>query len=159
MIIYSLIFAALNLFSVQGIADEGEGTINPAAEDLVSVKKFRLDNKVGDVFVIVRKDGHMDGHPYIVELRPSCGPEVKEWKNLNVADSQSACAVVPNTEKMNTAKKEVLVRLHEANGILYNVNSMKAAVNGKAMVNDPQCSPTAQDFKFDLSEFCNKKRK
>lgn len=159
MILYSLFFLVLNMFSIPGIADEGEGQINPAAEDLVSVKKFRLDNKVGDVFVVVRKDGHMNGHSYVVELRPSCGPEVLEWKNLKVADSQSACAVAPNTEKLNSEKKELQIQIFEANEILYNVNSMKAPVNGKAVSNDPQCSNTAINFKFDLSEFCNKKKK
>lgn len=158
MILYSLFFLVLNMFSLQGIADEGE-QINPLDADLVSVKKFRMDNQVGDVFVIVRKDGHMNGHPYIVELRPSCGPETTDWKPLKVADSQSACSVVKGTEKLKTDKKELSVMIHEANAILYNVNSMTAPVKGKAVVNDPQCSPEASEFKFNLADFCKKKKR
>lgn len=159
MILYSLFFLILNMFSLQGIADEGSGQINPLDADVVSVKKFRLDNQIGDVFVIVRKDGHMNGHPYIVELRPSCGPETSDWKPLKVADSQSACSVVQGTEKLNGGKKELSLQIFEANSILYNVNSMKATVAGKPVANDPQCAPQSSEFKFNLADFCKKKKR
>lgn len=159
MIIYSLFFMILNMFSLQVVADESAGQINPLDSDVVSAKKFRVDNQVGDVFVIVRKDGHMNGHPYIVELRASCGPETSDWKSLKVADSQSACNVVQGTEKLLGDKKELSVQIFEANAILYNVNSMKAPVQGKAVANDPQCAPQANDFKFSLADFCKKKKR
>lgn len=158
MIFYSLLLLILNVFTLQGVAQE-EDLVNPLSQDLVSVKKLRVDNQIGDIFVVVRKDGHLDGHPYIVELRPACGPEAKDWKTLKVADSQSACLVVKDSEKLQTESKKLTVVIHEANSIQYNVNSMREPVNGKIVANDPQCSTNSKPFQFDVSEFCKKKRK
>lgn len=152
-----LIFSLLMIQGSQ--AHEDEFTYNPSAENLISVQSLRVDNQIGDVFVIVRNDGHLLGHPYIIELRPNCGGVEKDWKKLKVADSQSACFVMKGTESVDPSNKTLSLKIYEANSVMMNVASMTEPVQGKALDVKPQCSPTATVFTFQLKNFCQAKPK
>jgi hypothetical protein len=142
---------SLILFAIVFPSFSAEET-NPTDQNLVSVDRLNAGGAIGDIFVIVRKDGHLDGQPYVAELRPSCGNSSGQWKNFEAVDSESACFVVPSTTKLLAGGQKIELKLHKSNAESYNGQTMQ----GKLSIL-PECTKNSQTFTFDLKNLCSRK--
>lgn len=119
-------------------------------DGVISVKSFPLKNGKGSVFVIIRKDGHAPARPYIIELRPACGADVTEWRNLQVVDSRSVCDIAPDTSSLvqNQAEISVMVR---------DVNSAKMEKTMRMTASEAQnvCTSKGRVERLSIKDFCN----
>lgn len=117
------------------------------ADDVVTAQAVKT-TKGQTAHVIVHKNSHVLGLPYVVELRPSCGSKLA-WQKLTVKGAESVCDVQSKFIKYDSAKNEVIVRVKKAHAELANFNS----VNDKA-TEAIACESRWSLVTFNLKDVC-----
>ena len=121
---------------------------NPRTKDFVEVKKFSAKDH-GPTFVIVRMDGHVMGMPFIVEFRPDCKNSGKGWRRLEVADSESACAIKRETLDFDQAQGTIQVEIFKTDEEVFNRDSKVSPETAF-----PVCSKKSEIFKIKVLDLC-----
>lgn len=141
LIQFFIIFSLINTV----YAHEGE-TIDPTT--LVKHDIFDIRGTKGRVHVLVHKNGHTLGKPFVIEIRPDCEGNA-DWNKLPVMDVESACEVSVSSTKINKAGNEIIVRIKGPDQKAYNSGDLKI-LKSKASI----CSKEIKEQRFDISSFC-----
>lgn len=86
----------------------GRGKLSTSG--ILKVKSF--PGPQGEVFVVIRSGGHLQGLPYVIEIRPTCGQKNKSWQDLRGRDSMSACQVDLNSPALNPQGNQILIKIN-----------------------------------------------
>ena len=144
---FILIFAMTLFFSEDSRANEGE--LVKLRSALVN-KSFELDDNKGLVHVVIHSRGHLQGMPYVVDLRPACAGDKKSWDKLDALDVKSACAVDVNSLSINNEKTEISILVHNPSLKSYNKQMQSGVRNVQ-----PECETQAVKHTFSIKDFCS----
>lgn len=128
--------------------EEEDGSVNPSPKHLVTTKVLAT-KAAGKVHVVLRNDGHVLAKPFMVEFRPECKGKQTDWKQLRVADMESACKVEINSLAVNDAKGEITVKLYETDAEDYRRRSERSP--GEVV---PKCLNTPTVFTVNVANLC-----
>lgn len=89
---------------------------SPAAADVVRVRYFDLTGGHGRVFIIVRKDGEVSSHRYVVEARPTCGTKTNNWRDLPIMPITAACHIDAASVHFDASSNSVMFEIFRSAG-------------------------------------------
>ncbi len=128
-------------------------TADAAANSGSKVQVFGVGGKVGTLAVSIRKDGHLLGEPYVIELRPSCGTRnlsVSQLMTKHAQDVKSACLAYSDTVKFDKEQNKITVTIQEVD---YAYQSDFILKHPK-QVTRTRCLPDLVTYEFDLLNLC-----
>jgi hypothetical protein len=150
--------AACVIFLVLGISgstagahapsEAGQQGVYPKPEDVIAVKTFETEAQ-GKVHVVIRKDGHVLAKPFIVEIRPQCKSKKTNWRELRVADMESACKVEVESLSMAVDRGEITIQIHDTDAEDYRRRSLRSP--GRVV---PKCLKQPTLFTVPLANLC-----
>lgn len=115
----------------------------------LKVKSFKVGGKTGNVTVMVHKEGHLLGEPYVAEVYPSCGKN-RTYRSLEMRDVKSACVIYPNTIAISKGKKKITMKIQEVD---YSYQTSFALKYPKRTTKT-RCLPEMSTYTFDLEGIC-----
>lgn len=118
----------------------------------LKVKPLKVGGEIGTVTVMVHKEGHLLGEPYVAELYPTCGAKNKTWRKIEVRDVKSACVIYPNTIALSPDKKKITMKIQEVD---YSYQTM-FALKYPQRETKTRCLPEIATYTFDLEGICKK---
>ena len=138
--------------SAGSVFAHGGDSKNPSADDLVEAKTFGVADKTKtkkSLHVVIRKDGHLIGKPFIIEIRADCRGSGASWRKLEVGDMESACGVRRETLKYDPDNASVQIEYFDTDADAFNEESLHA----RDPVS-PRCETKTKTFQVKFSELC-----
>jgi hypothetical protein len=129
-------------------SSHGNERVYPKSEDVVAVKTFETEEQ-GKIHVVIRKDGHVLAKPFIVEIRPQCKSKKTAWREIRVADMESACKVEIESLSMAVDRGEITIQIHDTDAEDYRRRSLRSP--GRVI---PKCMKQPTIFTIPLANLC-----
>ena len=143
---HSLIFLAI---FVLALPVQGEEVARLRSVHTLETLEYDVGGDVGKLFVTIRKDGHLLGKPFNVELRPQCGQKKSAVADLRVVDMESACRLDKESLSWDPNLKKLSLRMWD---VAAQDHSLK--VLSQQSTQSIPCEGNAKTFVFDLSNLC-----
>lgn len=130
-------------------ADEGHEL---TVDDIVSFKSFDVKPPVHKVFVLIRKDGHSMNRPFVIEVRPTCAPQIsEEWAKFEVRDGSSVCGMDPKSLKYDSKANEIKIDYVEPDVAFY-----QSQIDSKVKKIKQRCLKERKTMSFSIAQLCAK---
>lgn len=151
ILMFPALFAAAKTPSARvGPLGETDETVTKADSTFV---KTLSNQKYGQFHIAVRKDGHQNGLPYLIEIRASCGgARAKNWLKVKVSDVKSACGV--NTKSFKYDADQMVASMEYFDVDWEEFDARRKANGGNTGSLEPKCKTTPDTAKFSLPEVC-----
>ncbi|MCB0377460.1 MAG: hypothetical protein KDD33_03120 [Bdellovibrionales bacterium] len=115
--------------------------------ELRILKEIKLAK--GKAFLVVRKDEHLLGRPFQVEVRAQCPGDASQVEDLAIKDSYSVCDLEPDSVKLNKKRSALALKTKEANVAAYEDQIAKGNMSAGV-----DCMRTTKILKFSLTDLC-----
>ena len=123
------------------------------ADEGGKVYTHKIFSQVGDaeaIHVLVHTGGHLNGQPFVIQLRPDCEKRGVNWRKLNIEMAESACFVDKNAIELNRMTQEIFVKIKKVDQEDYSKQLREDPLNLK-----PKCEKDTSILRFDAKELCS----